>query len=210
MEHVTDKCLSFVLSIPPDQLKKSLTRVNKRFPNGPCKSGRIILIDNRLIWIESMCFKQASFNMDHYYRDIGKNLFRVVGSLGIGQPSDKNGIWFEFGAAQNTIVKDYRDTYSKKDNSWDAHVWLEDSEGKVYDIVTEQMVYAALFHDKTMHLPEGTVIEDTKDKLMDKGLRYIAAPGVTQGMLHAVMAKRMLPEFESNSLKHVLQAPLLH
>ena len=203
LELATDKCISFTLSIPPDQRIKGLERVNEHFPNGPGKFGRIMLIDNKLIWIENMCFKQASFNMDHYYKDIGKDLIRVVGSLGIGQPSDKNGLWFEFGGAENTIVKDYKDTFTKNKECWDAHVWLEDADGKVYDIVTDQMVYAALFHDKSMHLTEGTVIESTKDQLREKGLHYIPAPGPTQGVLYAVMAKRMLPEYES--VKMMLQ-----
>jgi hypothetical protein len=123
-----------------------------------------------LIAINNGCFKQAWFNRDHFYA--GLNLRPVMGSLGIGQGDP----FYEYGGLAYRSLADFIE--NGKDGSWDVHMWLEDEEGNVFDIVTPLMEDAARINKKQLsQLSSLSRVEGlTKAWLRDRGLHYVAVP----------------------------------
>ena len=131
-----------------------------------------------LIYYESHCFINAYLNKRHHYKN--KNLKYVLGSLAF------NG-WCEYGG------KDWKkDDFFKKHTapiSFDAHAWLEDEEGNIYDCIFPHYNYCAYVNTgkpmeidgRLMELDEQFVLEGVpKSQCEAYGLNYYPADKETQ------------------------------
>lgn len=116
-----------------------------------------------LTYKEGNCFINAYINKTHYYKD--KKLRMVYGSLGMND-------WFEYGG-KNWTLKDFK----KKQEGWrwDAHGWLEDSDGNVYDYAFEWYNEVAEINTKRGINIEGLIEGKSKDELKSLGLTYVEA-----------------------------------
>jgi len=117
------------------------------------------------------CYIGSRWNQKHAWKDLDLNL--VCGSLGFED-------WFEHGSPSYASARDFT---GGKPIGWDWHVWLEDSSGRVYDIVSGQWHGIAAIHGKRLDVPRGPVEGVEKTRLHAKGLRYVAAPAETQCIL---------------------------
>ena len=135
-----------------------------------CYQGKCVRVGaSRVLMAQGCCNTQARFNLAHAYKD---NLTRTAGSLGIGQVVP----WFEYGGAACATVADFLALPVTGKDTIDAHVWLEDGTGRVWDVVTPHMVFVALSRGKglgydAMHIIEG----ETKAALARRGLVYVTA-----------------------------------
>lgn len=132
---------------------------------------------NELSYLDFNCFTNAAYNMENAYRSHTLNF--VVGSLGIGVKP-----FWEYGHVK---YKDYEDFDCQ--NTYDAHAWLEDKHGNVFDFVYPSFVSIAHIHNRQIKLKKGTVIEGkSKSYLAKKGLHYISAPdNIRDKLAKAVM-----------------------
>ena len=91
----------------------------------------------------------------------------VFGSVGF------NG-WFEFGG-KDWKLKDFEKRHTPGTISWDAHAWLEDEEGNIYDYIFDD--YDAIARIRTHKKLKHTGIIEGKSKkwCKDHGLTYVAA-----------------------------------
>ena len=127
-----------------------------------------------VLMVQGCCNQQAQFNKTHAYANIDPPLKLVAGSLGIGRPEED--LWFEYGGASCKTVIDFRRLPVQAPGTVDAHVWLEDGGGRVWDVVTPLMVYVARAHKKGLdYLPMRIVEGENKDVLAAHGLVYVAA-----------------------------------
>ena len=83
-----------------------------------------------------------------------------------------------------------RDFTGSKPVDWDWHVWLEDSDGRVNDVVAAAWHSIAAVHGKKLGLgspAESLVVAGkTRGWLRSHGLDYVEAPMETQTVLFAV------------------------
>ena len=167
-------------------------------------TGIVPIPEEGIVMVAGFCLTQAMYNMRFgKWRDV-HGIHVVAGSLGIGKlcsgrkvraPVGSRGMglaargtghaanlpWYEYGGAGFTTEADFTSSpYSKpQERKLDVHFWLEDAEGRVYDIVTPYMktipdlrskVLARRFADKqTCATP---IIGETKKDLMAAGLHY--------------------------------------
>lgn len=119
-----------------------------------------------LAYFEFNCFVNAVYNRDNAYKP--KNLKFVVGSLGLGVKP-----FWEYGGVE---YKDLKDFYAGQDR-FDAHAWLEDDEGNVFDYVYPSFLRVAHLRNRHIKLKVNTPVEG-KSKLYraKKGLHYLKAP----------------------------------
>lgn len=130
------------------------------------------VVDGRVLCIADACVRQAWYNSEHVYKSL--NLKVVAGSLGIGihQP------FYEYGGLDYTTLDDFKNSpYTKKNifgyRSWDAHVWLEDDAGNVYDVITDYMILVAKIMSKDIKLDQATLIEKRRPRYLKRlGFRY--------------------------------------
>lgn len=117
------------------------------------------------------CFINSFINKKHCYKD--KNLRFVIGSLAL------NG-WCEWGGVNWTTEK-FLANYDGK-HSFDAHAWLEDEEGNIYDCVFPEYNRVALLRSgKATGFANGTVLEGvSKAKCEQRGLSYYPADKQSQ------------------------------
>ena len=116
------------------------------------------------------CFLNAFINKRNYYKD--KNLKLVFGSLGL------NG-WFEFGG-KSWKLRDFEKRHQKGSISWDAHAWLEDAEGNIYDNVFKNYNDISFCRTgKTLDYV-GTLEGKSKTVCEGYGLTYVPADTETQ------------------------------
>jgi hypothetical protein len=144
-----------------------------------------------LVLCENGCYLQAKYNMEHAYA--GRGLTMVVGSLGIGMHKP----FFEFGGPHYTTVAQFKMCSIPGGRiSWDAHAWLEDKDGRVYDIVTQGMTHCALAWGKDTSFKTGNVVEGVdKPTLAHRGLVYMPAPEFTQMIMKQLFAKQWDGEY---------------
>jgi hypothetical protein len=153
--------------------------------------------DMEVLYLGQACSRQGWFNQEHAYRELG--LRSVAGSLGIGLAHQVP--FYEYGGAEYTTFAHYRRSRFTVDSLatpgcqvWDAHVWLEDADGRVYDVVSSGMTNCAAVRGKTLRLPERHVIEGVdKAELAAHGLHYAAAVGITQQALMTAMHRQWRP-----------------
>lgn len=114
---------------------------------------------------------QAHVNMGGVYAML--DLTIVCGSVAVGhQPP-----FFVYGGPAYFSVNDFK----RSDGSWNAHCWLEDKEGYVFDIFTPYMEDMAARHKKRTAFCARSIISGCcKADLKRLGLVYIPAPKATQ------------------------------
>ena len=126
-----------------------------------------------LVMIKQCCYLQAIFNLFRgAYTDNKRGMHIVAGSLGIGVHKP----FFEYGAESFNTVEDYMNspftTATSTGMVTDAHVWIEDSEGRVYDMVTDHMFLVACLHGEQLHV-DGPIIEGVEKSELEKlGMHY--------------------------------------
>lgn len=128
-------------------------------------------------WI---AYQMAHYNKEHKYKNL--DLHVVHGSLGFGRD------WFEFGGEDFRLFHEFVTPHSV-----DAHSWLEDAEGRVYDIV--QPMFLSVARMRSIELPGlkpfNAIQGMTKEKLeQEHNLVYIPAPKEVIPLLDAILAKR--------------------
>jgi len=121
------------------------------------------------------CFGRALYCQQKLAK-LGVNFKIVVGSLGIGK---NKLIFYEFGGLNNTHKK--KEDFIKEPGKYDAHVWLEDSYGKIYDKVTGYIILCSQVRRVQLTFKNPTILEGvTKEELLFKGLSYVEAPNDIQ------------------------------
>ena len=123
----------------------------------------------------NQCFINAAKNQQGAYKDL--NLKIVVGSTAF------NG-WFEFGNDKWTTSNDWVKKGRKGFCYWDAHCWLEDDEGNVYDYVFPWYVEVTQIRDAPGPLKVGLIEKVSKKNCQKKrGLTYVPAPPNVQAYI---------------------------
>jgi hypothetical protein len=97
--------------------------------------------------------------------------------LGIG----KRDPWFEFGGENWDRVAQFKkqsgDLFGRR--QWDVHVWLENEDGEIFDVISQHVVQVARIRRKKVDCVAGQVIDGVSREVMaDKGLTYVDAPEV--------------------------------
>jgi hypothetical protein len=138
---------------------------------------------------QNCCILRALYNKDKYDGE----LTIVAGSLGIGIGEP----FFEFGGPSYSLSQFLRPPgflpHGGVDLSLgvDSHVWLEDLDGKVFDVCDAGWLGVARMRGKKLTFCAGEVIEGvTKAELERKGLHYIAADDGIQKELVFALKKR--------------------
>lgn len=135
---------------------------------------------------ENFCFLNALINQQGVYKE--KNLKIVVGSLGL------NG-WYEFGGKDWDTKK-----FMKKlshDNvdgfpSIDAHCWLEDEKGNVYDYIFENYDFISQLRTGKQIGHLGLMEKKTPKFCKMAGLHYLPASQEAQTAILDAMLPHML------------------
>lgn len=125
-----------------------------------------------LTYKKDQCFINAYINHHNHYLD--KKLRLVIGSFAI------NG-WFEFGGKNWTkkdFIKNLTGTYTT-----DAHCWLEDEDGNVYDYIHEGYDFWVKIRTNKPMKFSGLVEGVSKADLLGKGIEYVPADKETQQIL---------------------------
>lgn len=86
---------------------------------------------NELAYLDFSCFTNAVYNKHNAYTS--KNLTLAIGSLGIGVKP-----FWQYGYDKYKELKDFA-----RPNQFDAHAWLEDENGNVYDYVYPSFIAIA-------------------------------------------------------------------
>ena len=125
-----------------------------------------------LTYNEGECFVNAFINKRNYYKS--KNLKYVIGSVSF------NG-FFEFGG-KNWGPKEFEKRHTKGTHIWDAHAWLEDEEGNIYDFIFPFYNYSAKVNTgRELKVAKNTLWEGiSRAEAKEMGVEYIAADKVTQ------------------------------
>lgn len=120
------------------------------------------------LYRESDCFSNAYINQRNCYKDL--NLKIVVGSLGINK-------WFEFGG-KCWKLEDFKKNKGVK--TWDAHSWLEDKDGNIYDFAYSSYDFVSQIRRNQPFTWSGIIIKKSKNQMKAKGLWYVPADADTQ------------------------------
>lgn len=141
-------------------------------------------------YYEKFCFLNALINQQGIYKD--KNLKIVVGSLGL------NG-WFEFGGRDwdtQKFIKKLSHDQPSGFPSIDAHCWLEDEKGNIYDYIFDTYdVYSMVRTERPLgHL--GLIEKKSKKWCKSAGLHYLPASSDAQRTIMAVIYPYMLVAHE--------------
>lgn len=125
-----------------------------------------------LTYISGNCFINAYINKRNAYKD--RNLRLVFGSVSF------NG-FFEFGG-ENWTLEDFKRKHIPGTPIFDAHAWLEDNDGNIYDKVFSHYNFCAEVQSgKKLKVPNGTVWEGIlPSQAMELGLKYVKADKKTQ------------------------------
>jgi len=143
-----------------------------------------------------MCIYYALINQAEVYKD--KQLKVVIGSFGLGKGSVPH---WEYGNPTYTKAKQF--ILPADGRSTDLHVWLEDSEGLIYDILSNEYLGVAFLHGKTTEVlaqnPE--LIDGVAPKtLAARGFHYLAAPSKAQKDLWLHMIREHASPFKQLGL----------
>lgn len=112
------------------------------------------------------CVFAALFFQKHY-----PNLRLVVGSLGIGMDDP----FWEYGGPTYKNLKQFR--MNGVSEQLDGHVWCQDEQGLIYDVVTSYMIKVAAIHQKKIGLKDKMIVKKvSKDSLVKLGFHYMPAP----------------------------------
>ena len=139
---------------------------------------------NKLYNAHLWCFVNAYLNQQGIYKAL--DLKMVVGSVGWND-------WFEYGGKGWTLLDFIK--AKKGYTSWDAHCWLEDKEGKVYDFISQTDDLYTRFRTGKGLKVLGVVEGMTKADLLAKGIEYIPGDEATQ---YAIF-KNQMPQIITDS-----------
>ena len=131
------------------------------------------LVPSPVLYCVGMCFLNAEWNRTHAYADL--RLHPVVGTLAL------NG-WEEYGGSDWSEAKwlEARKDYLQ----WDAHCWLEDDEGNVYDFCFDRYIEIALIQTGRRGLLKTGILERaSRVDCGKRGMRYTPAPSAIQRMV---------------------------
>ena len=129
------------------------------------------VISGRLYNVHCQCFLNAYINQQGIYKAL--DLKMVVGSVGWND-------WFEYGGKGWTLLDFIKAKKGKGVGGWDAHCWLEDAEGKVYDFISETDDLYTRFRTGRGLKVKGAVMGVSKADLKAKGVEYVPADADTQ------------------------------
>lgn len=117
-----------------------------------------------LVYKSGDCFINAFINKRHAYKD--KNLKMVFGSVAFND-------FFEYGG-KDWGLKEFEARHVPNSYCWDAHAWLEDEDGNVYDKFFSFYNYSALVNTgKVTAIPNDTVFEGiSKAEAKVMGMTY--------------------------------------
>ena len=154
--------------------------------------------DNRSTWTYPWT-SHAWFDMAvnaglQTFRDLGCR--PVIGSLGVGILTGAPGeydesVWWEYGNPAWTRFPDFVTLVDGQENI-DAYFWLEDAEGRVYDVIRPRVLLCLLNsgHRVTDESFPMDVSGRTKASLGCMGFHYHPAPDDTQKLLRALMMRQ--------------------
>lgn len=155
--------------------------------------------ETRVLITEGNCICQSWFNKAYVYPHL---LLKVVyGSLGVGAEADKPA-FFEFGNPSCHTFQELanlgmmaRDPETGKMNVFDLHCWLEDEQGRIYDVATSIMHAVSIFQEREYHYGKDNhpLQAVTREEAKSKGLEYVPFPTEMQQVI-AVMAERDLKD----------------
>jgi hypothetical protein len=158
---------------------------------------RVFIPGTDALFLDGNCFVYATYNSKKQWASL--NLKLVCGTLGFGLPPAPR--WYEHGNPKWTSTKQFMNGHQA---SWDWHVWLENDDGAVYDIVPGMWHDLAAVNGKKLSIGDptkNTLIEGLdKDHVNAHGLEYIPAPQDTQTTLFAI-ASHMYSAFFTEYLK---------
>ena len=124
-----------------------------------------------LYYSEGNCFANAYINQRNYYKD--RKLKLVFGSLAF------NG-WWEYGNAAWTY-SDFAAKHSAGTYIWDAHAWLEDDAGNIYDFIFPWYNQVAIINTGRPLPKQSSLMEGVSPaEVRARGLTYKAADAFTQ------------------------------
>ena len=130
---------------------------------------------NDVLAIPHHCFLNALYNKQNAYAN--KELKIVIGSLGIG----KKDPFYEYGNPHWSKVEDFR----KAPGMYDIHVWLEDIDGNIYDVVITVIHYVAVIKNKSISFKDNEIIAGkSREQCERAGLFYVEA---SKEISHAVL-----------------------
>jgi hypothetical protein len=145
------------------------------------------------------CFVQTSLNQMWYARsETGCKLRVVIGSLGLGRSLAE--AHFEYGGARWGAAEFEEGRRNGAVASgvavvahmWDAHAWLEDDKGNVYDCVYERWAEIALIWRRAPFRGKpGPVEAVPRAALAKRGLHYVPAPADVQVRIREDMRRRV-------------------
>jgi len=149
-----------------------------------------------VVWTNNQCFYTSMFNNTHALARFQLHL--VYGSLGVG----KHNPFFEFGGRNFTVMNDFMSSpYTKRDQagriSMDAHVWLEDNSGKIYDVCTDQMRNVCRIRGLQPIENNISIITGVEAaRLQTAGIWHVAAPTDVQQQLAQVFHSSWYETYE--------------
>ena len=140
-------------------------------PAAPCPGTAKMTSMNTLplTYKEGNCFVNAFINKRNYYKDL--NLKLMFGSLGMND-------WFEYGG-KDWKYADFAKNHKEGSFIWDAHCWLEDEEGNVYDYAFKWYDQVARKHTKKGLKHLGLIEKKSKEWCRKQGLSYVPADAET-------------------------------
>lgn len=191
MNPVRDKPHSFTPinhTITPAGMELTEALVHKIYPHLYDRAEDLVSLDHS-------CLQQAWYNQSHGYRDL--NLKLVLGSLGIGIV----GPHFEFGGKSWSVVTDFlvqKQLNRTGQRTVDAHIWLEDGAGMIYDMVPISLIGVALIKKKKLGVVANERVEGmTAEALAELGLHYIPAPASCQSILLQMQERMWRAQYQS-------------
>lgn len=141
------------------------------------------------------------YNQTHAYRHL--NLKVVYGSLGFGKEGEEE-IFYELGGVERTTFPQFinEKTYDRNNGMvWavDLYSWLEDENGRIYDIFESEWDIRASDLPRWISMTKwgeirGKTIEEMKQ---NHGIHYVkAANPDTQFLIEMFMERHFRPQYE--------------
>jgi hypothetical protein len=125
-----------------------------------------------------MCIFYMLLNQAEVYKN--KNLAVVIGSFGLGMGASP---FYEHGNPTNTAASQFIHSDGR---STDLHMWLEDGEGRVYDVLGDELLAVAMIRgQRTDALASHVEVVRgvAKADLAARGFHYVPAlPAVQQDL----------------------------
>lgn len=135
------------------------------------------------------------------FRDLGCR--PVIGSFGLGFATGAPGeydeaVWWDLGNPSWKRFPEFVSGNGGCQDEIDAHFWLEDAEGRVYDVIRPRMILALL--NSGQRVEDESFPKDvsgrTKAELHAMGFHYHPAPVDTQKLLFSLMMRQQRAAWE--------------